>query len=192
MDSLVLGHPTAERSALETLLTDAGHNVTVCHDQHWGCVGLDGTCPLDERAVDVAIAVADPGDRFDAQGLTCVHRARIPIVTVGARRDDPVLDYVTVNSPRVDPTLLTAIESAALDASGHRRAIDRRLHDHLRSEEHVVVSVERSARRLDILLMGDVEPGRAAALADVARHAAREYDQHVDVIDVSVTGTADG
>jgi hypothetical protein len=186
MDSLVLGHPSAERSALETLLSDAGHNVTVCHDQHWGCVGLEGTGPLDEQPVDVAVAVAEPGDRFDAQGLTCVHRSRIPIVTVGARRDDPVLDYSTVNAPRVDETLLTAIEAAALDASGHRRAIERRLHDHQRSDEHVVVSVERTARHLDVLLTADLDTSRATALADVARHAARDYDRHVDVIDVSV------
>ncbi|MDX2379257.1 MAG: hypothetical protein QNM02_05820 [Acidimicrobiia bacterium] len=192
MDSLVLGHPSAERSALQALLSDAGHEVSVCHDQHWGCVGLEGTCPLDEQSVDVAIAVAEPGDRFDAQGLTCVHRARIPIVTVGARRDDPVLDYSTVNSPRVDQALLTAIESAALDTTGHRRAIEQRLHDHLRSDEHVVVSVERSARQLDVLLTADLDPARVSVLADVARHAARGYDRHVDVIDVSVTAASDG
>jgi hypothetical protein len=192
MDSLVLGHPSAERSALEALLIDAGHEVMVCHDQHWGCVGLDGVCPLDEFPVDVAVAVAEPGDRFDAQGVTCMHRARVPIVTVGARRDDPVLDYSTVNCPRVDATLLTAIESAALDASGHRRAIERRLHEHLKSDEHVVVSVERTARRLDVLLTANLDAVRVTALADVARHAARGYDRHVDVIDVSVTTASDG
>lgn len=188
MDSLVLGHPSAERAALERLLADAGHDVTICHDQHWGCAGLEGECPLDGRPVDVAIAVAEPGDRFDAQGLTCVHRARIPIVTVGARPDDPVLDYATMNAPRIGPSLLTAIESAALDTSGHRRAIDARLRAHLGDDEHVTVSVERSPRRLDILLNADVETARAAALADVARQAARDFDRHVDVIDVSVSG----
>jgi hypothetical protein len=191
MDSLVLGHPSAERSALEALLSDAGHNVTICHDQHWGCVGLEGTCPLDDSPVDVAVAVAEPGDRFDAQGLTCVHRARIPIVTVGARRDDPVLDYSTMNSPRVDATLLTAIEAAALDASGHRRAIDQRIREHLRPDEQVSVSVERGAGRLDVLLVADVDTTRASSLADIARQAAREFDQHVAVIDVSVTPTTD-
>ena len=191
MESLVLGHPSAERSALEALLSDGGHNVTVCHDQHWGCVGLEGSCPLDDSPVDVAVAVAEPGDRFDAQGLTCVHRARIPIVTVGARRDDPVLDYSTMNSPRVDATLLTAIEAAALDASGHRRAIDRRIREHLRPDEQVSVSVERGPRRLDVLLVADVDTTRASSLADIARHAAREFDQHVAVIDVSVTPGTD-
>jgi hypothetical protein len=191
MESLVLGHPSAERSALEALLSDAGHNVTICHDQHWGCVGLEGMCPLDDNPVDVAVAVAEPGDRFDAQGLTCVHRARIPIVTVGARRDDPVLDFSTMNSPRVDATLLTAIEAAALDASGHRRAIDKRIREHLRPDEQVSVSVERGAGRLDVLLVADVDTTRASSLADIARQAAREFDQHVAVIDVSVTPTTD-
>jgi hypothetical protein len=148
-------------------------------------------CPLDDNPVDVAVAVAEPGDRFDAQGLTCVHRARIPIVTVGARRDDPVLDFSTMNSPRVDATLLTAIEAAALDASGHRRAIDKRIREHLRPDEQVSVSVERGAGRLDVLLVADVDTTRASSLADIARQAAREFDQHVAVIDVSVTPTTD-
>lgn len=186
MDALVLGRPSAERSALERLLAGAGHTVSTCHDHRWGCAGLEGACPLDGRSIDVAVAVAEPGDRFDAQGVTCAHRARIPIVTVGAQRGDPVLDYSTARAPGISPSLLETIESAATDATGHRREIDRRLREHLGAEEHLTVSVERSRRRLDILLVTDADDTRRSMLADLARRAARDFDRHADVIDVSV------
>jgi len=186
METLVLGHPGAERARVESLIAGAGHAVSACRDGSWACTGMTGECPIDALAVDVAIAVVEPGDRFDTQGVACAFRARIPIVTVGAPLGDPVLRYSSANVPEADGSLLTAIEASATDASGHRAAIERALAEHLRPDESVGVDVVRSARRLDVQLTGDVDEIRAASIADVARHAARVHDPTASVIDVSL------
>jgi len=186
METLVLGHPSAERARVEAALADAGHIVSACHDGHWACSGMTGDCPIDATAVDVAVAVAEPGDRFDTQGIACAFRARIPIVAVGAAVDDPALDYASASVPGPDGSMLTAVQASASDASGHQAVIERALAEHLRPDERVTVHVQRSSRRLEVQLTADLDPSRAAALADVARNAARSHDTNVSVIDVSV------
>jgi len=190
METIVLGHPGAERSQLESMLTEAGHRVSACHDGTWACAGMHGECSLDGGMVDVAVAVVEPGDRFDAQGIACAFRARIPIVTVGATPDDPVLHYASANVAEVDESVLAAMEASAADATGHRSAIERALAEHLRPGEAVGVTVTRSPRRLDIQLVADVDDVRAASIADSARSAARGHDQRISVIDVSVVASA--
>ena len=186
METLVLGHPSAERARVEAALTDAGHAVSACHDGHWACSGMTGDCPIDATAVDVAVAVAEPGDRFDTQGIACAFRARIPIVAVGAAADDPALDYASASVPGPDGAMLTAVQASASDAGGHQAVIERALAEHLRPDERVTVHVQRSSRRLEVQLTGDLDRSRAAAIADVARNAARSHDVNVSVIDVSV------
>lgn len=183
----MLGRLGAERARLERMITDAGHTLGACHDRTWGCVGMDGRCPLDQDEVDVAVAVAEAGGRFDPQGIACAHRARIPIVAVGATPGDPVLDYVVVNVAHGDRSVLAAMEAAARDASGHRLAVKAALVPHHRRGETVHVSVERTACHIDVLLtVSAADPARRAALADLARAAVRDYDPHATSIDVSV------
>ncbi len=182
----MLGRMGAERARLERVVREAGHSVAACHDRGWGCIGMDGECPLDVGDVDVAVAVAEPGGRFDAQGVACAYRARIPIVAVGATSADPVLDYVVANVAHGDPSVLVAMEAAVGHGSGHRAAIEEALAAHVRPDESITVSVERSASRIDVLLVASGDDIRAGALADVARGAVRRYDPHVNVIDVSV------
>ena len=190
MDALVLGRPGLERSRLRKLLLDADFGVNVCHDRNWGCIGMEGPCPLDELSVDVAVAVSDPGDRFDTQGIACVHRARIPIVTIGATEGDPVLRYTTTNLTHVDASVIRAVRAAASDAAGHRVAVEATLARHLDDGEHLDVTVRRSTGAITVLLTGNVAGNRAAALADMTRAAIRAHDPHAQVIDVSVA-TAD-
>lgn len=111
MEVLVLGRPGLERTTLRRFLEHAGHAISECHDRHWGCIGMDGVCPLDDRTIDVAIAGVEAGDRFDPQGVACVYRAGIALVTVGATEHDPVLPYVTIAVERADARLLDAIET---------------------------------------------------------------------------------
>ncbi len=186
MDTLVMGRMGAERTRLEELVRSAGHTVNACHDRSWGCVGMDGECPLDNGGVDVAVAVAEPDGRFDPQGVACAYRARIPIVAVGARASDPVLAYVQANVPHGDESVIVAMEAAAADASGHRDAIEDAIAVHVHPDECVTVSVERTSRSIDVLLVARADEQRSAALADTARSAVRVYDPHVNVIDVSV------
>lgn len=186
MQTLILGRPGAERARLERLLVDHGHEVSVCHERNWGCAGLDDACPLDGGPIDVAVAISEPSDRFDPQGIACMHRARIPLVTVGATINDRVLDYAVDNVAHVDAAILDILLAAARDARGHRRAIEASLATHLRADESVQVIVERRSDRIDIVLDAAVDERRTVAIADLARAAAREHDPRVSVIDVSV------
>ncbi len=189
MQALVLGRPGLERSRARELLHDAGFDVEECHDRDWGCVGMDGDCPLDVLTVDVAVAVSEPGDRFDAQGIACLHRARVPIVTIGATAHDPVLGYATTNVAFVEPSIIPIIREAAADASGHRRAVEYSLAARVAAGETISTSVRRRGGQIDVDLTGNISGARAAALADAARAAIREYDPHASAIDVSVLPT---
>lgn len=111
MRIMVLGRMGVERSTLEGLLSDAGHVVAPCHDRSWGCVGMDGPCPMDAGAVDVAVAVAEASGRFEPQGVACAYRARIPIIAVGATPGDPVLDFVATTVDHGDHAVLEALEA---------------------------------------------------------------------------------
>ncbi len=190
MQTLILGRPGAERARLERLLHEHGHEVSVCHERNWGCAGLDDACPLDGAPIDVAVAISEPSDRFDPQGIACMHRARIPLVTVGATINDRVLDYAVDNVAHVDEDILEILLAAAGDARGHRRAIKQSLAPHLRQGETMQVVVERRTDRVDVVLEGTVDERRATVLADVARAAARDHDPRVSRIDVSVTDQA--
>lgn len=186
MRTLLLGHRSAEQIRLQNLLVRNGHEVELCHDGDWGCVGLNGRCPLDDLDVDVAVAVAEPGVAFDAQGVTCVHRARIPLVTFGARSHDSVMPYATVNAIRVDEAALDVLAVAARDASGYLRAVEEIVEAHRLPDEQVGVSATRGRRQIDIVLTGAVSSSRGSALADLARQAVRTYDPRVAVINISV------
>ncbi|MGI9644777.1 MAG: hypothetical protein ACR2O6_05640, partial [Ilumatobacteraceae bacterium] len=157
METLVMGRMGAERARLEELVRSAGHSVNACHNQNWGCVGMQGVCPLDDAGVDVAVAVAEPSGRFDQQGVACAYRARIPIVAVGARPSDPVLTYVQANVPHGDESVIVAMEAAAADASGHRAAIEEAIAVHVHADECVAVSVERTSRSIDVLLVAQAD-----------------------------------
>ncbi len=172
---------------MQKLLDAAGEQVEVCHDRDWGCVGMDGACPLDDGEVDVAVAVAEPGVAFDAQGVACVHRARIPLVTVGARTSDPVTEYATENVDRIDDDSLEVIRRAAQDVTGYRRAVEDELATRLADDEQVDISVHRRPGAIEVVLTGTLDPPRAAALSDVARAVIRHYDVRVPVINVSVS-----
>lgn len=186
MRTLVLGRPSARRIRVQKLLTAAGEHVDVCHDRDWGCAGMDGDCPLDGREVDVAVAVAEPGVPFDAQGVACVYRARIPLVTIGARTSDPITEYATANVGQIDDDSIEVIRQATHDVTGHRCAVEDELATRLADGERVDVAVRRGVGAIDVVLTGELRPHRAAMLTDVARAAVRAHDGRVPVINVSV------
>jgi hypothetical protein len=186
MEAILIGPQGVARDRAERVVTAAGHRVHRCHERAWGCVGLDDACALDVDEIDVAIAVAGSDGRFDPQGIACAHRARIPIVTVGADPADPACRYALVNVGDLDGAFVEAIESTAREASGHRAAVVQALCAHLGPDETVAVTAERMPRCLEITLATDLDRGRHPALADVARAAVRRYDRRIEVIDVSI------
>lgn len=187
MRVLVLGRPSAERIRLQKLLGGAGELIDVCDEGDWGCAGMDERCPLDGRDIDVAVVVAERGVPFDAQGVACVHRARIPLVSIGARAHDPVSAYSVSGVARVDDEALAAIRVAAEDGSAHRRAVEAALATHLADDEDLAVTVRRRADAIDVELSGELSPTRLAAVADLARAAVRAHDGRVSVINIRVS-----
>lgn len=185
MKALVLGRRTREHADVVGILGDRCSEIEGCHDTSWGCTGLDDRCPLDHGAIDVAVAVADPSGGFDAQGIACVHRARIPIVAVGATPGDPVLGLAVEQVP-FGGDLLAAVERAAVDVSGHVAAVEAALAPHVRQGEHVRVRVDRRRGSIAVRLIAELAADRVGPLADRARAAIREFDPRATVIDVAV------
>lgn len=186
METMILGRHGVQRQRLEQLLHEAGHQVHACHEREWGCVGLDDRCPLDEGPIDVAVVLPEPGGRFDAQGVACAHRRRIPILAVGADEHDPIRRSAQAHVPAVDETVPAVVAKLAGDASGHIAAIEQALADHTDQGEQIVVSARRTPTRLAVQLVLSGRPERSTSLADVARAAARGFDPEIAVIDVSV------
>lgn len=186
METMILGRHGVQRQRLEQVLAEAGHAVHACHDRDWGCVGLEDRCPLDEGPIDVAVVLPEPGGRFDAQGVACAHRRRIPILAVGADAHDPIRRVATAHVTAVDEGTAAALERLGSDASGHIAAIEQALAERTEQGESVVVTATRSPNRLAVQLVLDADERRANAIADAARAAARGYDPEIAVIDVSV------
>ena len=123
---------------------------------------------------------------FDAQGIACAHRRRIPILAVGADEHDPVRKVATAHVPAVDEDVAVVLQRLGADASGHIAVIEQALAERTDQGESVVVTATRSPNRLAVQLVLDADERRANAIADAARAAARGYDPEIAVIDVSV------
>jgi hypothetical protein len=186
MKILMLGRPGSERAAAAERLEADGHDVLLCRDHHWGCAGLEGTCPIDEAAVDVAVVTVEPDEPTDEQAVACAHRAHIPVVLVGAAPGDRLERHV--NAAVAGPTgdLARALEVAASDTAAYRAAIEGVFAEHLGAGERAQVAVRRSPQRLLVELDIHAAPERRSTLADHARAAVRAYDRRTPVIDVVV------
>lgn len=192
---LVEGAPGVGAVAEEEL-TAAGHTVVGCEaaDPSAPCVGLEsgGACPLDDGDVDVAVvsratAELQPFER----GALCAARSRVPVVLVGNPRQAVSFGPGT---HLAHGDLLGAVASAARSGDAHEAAIRREL---LMSgvidgadvdEQRVTFDVERSPRRLRLVVGLDADDPRADGIRKAAAEALRRFDQTAAVIDV-VAGT---
>jgi hypothetical protein len=184
MKILMLGRPGSERAAAAERLEADGHDVMVCRDHHWGCAGLEGTCPIDRSTVDVAVVTVEPGEPTDEQSVACANRAHVPVVLVGAAPGERLERYVQASVPSPNADLAAAIDVAANDTTAYRTVVEDALADHLRDGERAVVVVRRSTERIVVELDVRAAPERRSTLADHARAAVRGYDSRTPVIDV--------
>lgn len=157
------------------------------------CRGLhtDGSCPLDETALDAAVLVrVGPELRTGEHGAICAARNRIPLVVAG--------DATGAGLSPTEVTLLDdlpeAVERAASSGSAHASAVVRELlslgvvarHELEGDAPSVVVQVARRPRRLVLTLWLREDDPREAELVRAGGQALRAYDAHVPVIDVVV------
>lgn len=178
------------------VLTAAGHTVLGCDtpEPHAPCRGLStvGACPLDEHDVDVAVVHHTGRDlAVSERGALCAARARIPVVVDGDYRRSVSFGPGTFVAG-VD--LVDACAAAAGSGMAHAAAVRRDLlcagvidtDDVTGARPRVGFHVERSPKRLRLVI--DVPAGdpRTPNITKAAAEALRRFDTKASVIDVVV------
>lgn len=165
-------------TAIERELVADGHDVVTCNDDHGGpCRGTEHhhDCPM-EQHIDMAIVTREPGSvrTLNEMGSVCATLHRVPLVEV-----DP--HDVADDLPSV--RVVKAVATCRVEA-GYAKAIRHEL-AHLAA----IVDVRRDVDRIHVSIQVPASQASAvklASVADRARHAVREHDQYVGVIDVAV------
>jgi hypothetical protein len=178
MKLLLIESTPGNATAIESDLVAEGHEVLTCNDDHGGpCRGVDhhADCPM-EQHIDMAIVTRSPGSTHTLaeMGSVCAARHRVPLVEV-----DPA--DVADDMPSV--TVANALASRRVEA-GFAAAIRQEL-----GHVAAIVDVRREIDRIHVTVQVPASEGTPAKLsnvADRARHAVREHDQFVRVVDVAV------
>ena len=178
MKLLLIESTPGNATAIQADLVADGHEVVTCADDHGGpCRGANHhrDCPM-EAHVDMAILTRDPSDphSLSEMGSVCATRHRIPLVEV-----DP--SDVADDLPSV--TVANAVATRRIEA-GYAAAIRLELGD-----LPAIVDVRREPNRIHVTVQVPASKATASKLstvADRARHATREHDPFVSVIDVAV------
>jgi hypothetical protein len=195
MKVLVLeSHLGASRTA-SALLEGAGHTVVRCIGEHGSpCRELDddGECPLDGDHVSVAVVAHAGGPLAPGEhGALCAARRRVPLVSTGYLGGETPLGALAVAS---GADLVARWVVAARDGDRHAGAIRRDLvrlgvirADELGNGAPLQITVERSPRRVALILRIPDGDEREASIVKAASEALRRFDPNVPVIDVRVT-----
>ena len=156
-------------------LAAEGHELLTCHDDHGSpCRGVHhgADCPM-EQHVDLTILAREPHAprTLDEMGSVCATRHRVPLLEV-----DP--------AGEVPSATVAAAVAARAAMAGYANVIRQEL-----AHVAAIVDVERDEQRIHVTVQVPQEHGSSQALsavADRARHAVRQHDPYVKVIDVSV------
>ena len=183
MEVLLIESSPGVAATLQHRLVRDGHDVISCNDSHGGpCKGVedDSTCPMTQH-VDVAILAREHGvaPSLNEMGSICAKQHRVPLVTLY-----PGDEF----GPGPSTEIAAAVARREVEA-GYVAAVRRDLgHDVdditvLREHQrvHVAVSVRQPKTAQEM-----------SRLADRARQAIRDHDQHTPVIDVSVVASEQG
>jgi hypothetical protein len=199
MKVLVIEPKQGVGSTNETaVLEAAGHDVVRCADDtgRHACKGMPGGsgCPVDGDGVDVAVAVGSAGDSpLVADGVRCVVRHFVPLVTVGTDGEvvdpatgdagssfDGAIPVVHADGADVLASAVAVAARSALDGHGERATAELRTvlaHNDVEAPEATVV-VRRANGGLRVELFPTVPVSRQVAQAAAVRVAAalRAYD----------------
>jgi hypothetical protein len=196
---VVEGSPGAATTARSTL-TDAGHDVTACHNggPTFPCHGLGGGpgCPLDVGGgVDVVMLVRDragldPTGTED--GVRCALRRHIPLALAGEVDDNPYAPFAAAISPGLDG-VVDAIERAADTPLAAHMGVARAALRTVLAREGIDapdadVSVVRQGPSLTVTLLPGVplEPMVVETASVRVLGAVRTLDRSASIIDVTV------
>jgi hypothetical protein len=165
-------------TAIESELLADGHEVLNCNDDHGGpCRGTEhhAQCPM-EQHIDMAIVTRTLGSQrtLNEMGSVCASIHRVPLVEVDPDDLDDDLPSVRV---------VQAVATCRVEA-GYAKAIRHEL-----ASIAAIVDVRRDSGRIHVTVQvpsSQATAARVSSVADRARHAVREHDQFVGVIDVAV------
>jgi hypothetical protein len=196
---VVEGTPGAASAARSTL-SEAGHEVTACHDggPSFPCHGLGGGpgCPLDrDGGVDVAMLVRDrPGiePTGTEDGVRCALRRHVPLALTGVVDENPYVEFAAAVSPGLDG-VLDAIEQAATSPLAAHTGVARAALRTVLAREGVDapdadVSVVRHGPTLTVTLLPGValDPMVVETASVRVLGAVRTLDRSATIIDVTV------
>jgi hypothetical protein len=196
---VVEGAPGAGAGAKQAL-TDAGHEVTDCHDSgtSFPCHGLgDGPgCPLDEAGgIDVTVlvrATADPNTTASEDGVRCALRNHIPLAVTGAVEANPYTSMAAEVSPGLDDVVGAAERAAAQPLAAHAEVARGALRALLDIEgldtSGADAVVTRTGTMLTVTLVPGIElaPMMVETASVRALAAVRAFDHSASIIDVTV------
>jgi hypothetical protein len=178
MKLLLIESTPGVATAIESDLLAEGHEVLTCNDDIGGpCRGTEhhANCPMGQH-IDMAIVAREPGSQrtLNEMGSVCASIHRVPLVEV-----DP--DGLQDDLPNV--RVVQAVATCRVEA-GYAKAIRHEL-----ASIAAIVEVRRDTDRIHVSVQvpeSQATAVRLSAVADRARHAVREHDQFVGVIDVTV------
>lgn len=194
--------PTGARVAEDELIA-VGHDVVRCFDEGHGdmCRGMPGGmgCPVDDGEVDVAVAVQPlGGSPLDVDGVRCVVRHFIPLVTTGDATTSPAgLGHMVPVVPADGPGgVAAAVRVAAeIPLEGHGEVATAALRDVLARHGIDAPTSQTEVRRgegntLRVVLRPSVALDGPTAQAAAVRVAAalRVYDTRASGVGVVLDG----
>jgi hypothetical protein len=190
MRILLLGRRGHDHAVAANRLRAAGHEVVSCFsgDARWACNALDGPCPLDTHT-DVVVAARQPGpERYDSQGAVCARRRRIPLIAIGAEREDDIRAVATAIVAEPDEELVAACADLGAGPSpAHTAAARRAIADWVAPSERVEVSVTRTADGLHAELTTTVdEPVHDRTLIERVRAGLSRFDPLASRVTISI------
>jgi hypothetical protein len=179
-------------------LVEAGHVVLQCHERGqpaFPCRGIvdAASCPLNSRAVDVALTVRSrvrsrPAPSED--GVRCALMSHVPLVVAGPSALDPYDGYETRVLDRTYDVVETCEAAAGAELVAYVRRAEAVLADSLGSGRgrSCRVSVTRRSGGLRVTVAGLDDATRQERRTAVVRivGALRQFDRAARTIDVAV------
>ncbi|MEO8266674.1 MAG: hypothetical protein ABI706_14325 [Ilumatobacteraceae bacterium] len=177
MEVLLIESAPGVAATLQHRLVRDGHDVISCNDSHGGpCKGVeaDETCPMTQH-IDVAILARerDAAPSLNEMGSICAKRHRVPLVTLYPGDEFGPGSSTEIAAAVARREIEAGYVAAVRRDLGHAVGDITVLREHQRIHVAVSVAQPRTAQEM-------------SRLADRARKAVRDHDQHTPVIDISV------
>lgn len=185
---------------VEAALEKAGHEIRRCFANRWPsfpCVGLtaDGTCPLDDRTIDVVVDVRQhpwPRPTPRESGVLCALRDNIPLVVAGRTAFHPYDGWTQVSLDGIEGIAEACEEAIERSLAAHRdaavAAVEAVLVSHELESRSVVACVHRSQGDLHVRIVAALPDELRSVVSARVGSALRSVDSTARTIEVELAG----